>query len=114
MQGKRPQSPDGAEPARLAERCFLCRTSKAVCYWPVRRAYSPRRRIALFFASLLILLLPGGFFYLLATQPVLLLAQTGWWLLLGLSIIGTAMSLMGIAASLWGCNGCVVRMFGTL
>lgn len=104
---------DEAGTGEVTERCFLCRTSEAVCYWPVRASYTPRRRVLLLLSSLLVLMLPAGFFYFFFTERNVLVEQTGWWLLLALSVIGTAYCLMGIAVSIRGCKRCVVRLFGS-
>ncbi len=57
----------------------------------------------MFFGSLLLLCLPVPLFFYEGQDS---------WMVYGLALFLVIISLLGLASSIWGCDRCVVRMFG--
>ena len=83
--------------------CSICPLTKFVCFWGELTVYARWRRVLIFFGSLLLLCLPLALF---------LYEGPDSWMVYGLAAFLTLFSLLGLVSSIWGCNRCVVRMFG--
>ncbi len=83
--------------------CKLCTITKFVCFWGELTTYARWRRVFMFFGSLLLLCLPVALFFY---------EGPGSWIVYGLAAFLALFSLLGLVSSIWGCDKCVVRMFG--
>jgi hypothetical protein len=84
--------------------CALCPITEGLCFWGEQAPYTPVKR----------LLLP-----LLSTVALALVVvvwsqreQPTHWLVYVVSTILLAFGVTGLTSSLWGCNRCVVRLWG--
>jgi hypothetical protein len=83
----------------------LCPVTEGLCFWGEAAPYNPWKRTLLPCLSLV----------------ALALVMTVWaqregptpWLVYVISTILVAFAAVGFASSLWGCNRCVVRVWGT-
>ena len=86
--------------------CRLCRTTKAVCFWPPGTPYTRRKRTLLPLVSAALLFLVALPWYVADGGPA--------WLLVTVSTMVGPLSLLGLAASYVGCDRCVIRLLGDL
>ena len=84
--------------------CPFCPATRFICFWGEINVYAPWRRLVLLVSSVLLAALFGGIMWFLTSEPNLFL-----WLV---SVPMFLVSLLGIAASLAGCQKCVVRLYG--
>lgn len=91
--------------ANLEYSCRFCTVTSVVCYWGELTTYRPWKRVFAFFGSLALLAI---------SISVVLFEQPLTWFYVVLALGLGLFSMLGLIASTWGCNRCVVRMFGNL
>ena len=86
--------------------CHLCPTTKAICFWGELRPYATWRRIIVGVGGFVIAAFCSWFIWQFHARESGLFV---WALGLPLGAVG----LLGVAASVVGCDRCVVRLYGS-
>jgi hypothetical protein len=84
--------------------CALCPITEGLCFWGEQAPYTLAKRRLLPFLSMVALALV----VVVWSQP----QQPTHWLVYVLSTILMAFGVTGLTSYLWGCNRCVVRLWG--
>ena len=87
--------------------CGLCATTRAVCFWGERTSYARWKRIMMLVISPLPLALAAALVYVS-------FGQSGSWFAWVLAVPVAAVGVFGFLAAIWGCDACVVRVWGEL
>jgi hypothetical protein len=85
--------------------CHLCPTTRILCFWGELRPYAPWRRFAVIVLSTLFLIGIG----VLAWQFA---GHANQWVLWIVGIPVLLFSILGVLVAFWGCNACVMRLYG--
>ena len=83
----------------------MCAVTRVICFWGELTPYKRWKRVFAFFGSLALVAL---------SIAVVLFEQPVTWFHIVLALGLGSFSSLGLIASIWGCNRCVVRMFGDI
>lgn len=85
--------------------CRLCPTVRFVCFWGELRPYAGWRRLAVLIAASIFAIGIPTVLWLTANHP------NAWELWL-IAVPLFLFSVLGLLGAIWGCNSCVVRLYG--
>ena len=83
----------------------LCPTLRVICFWGERSQYAPWKRTTLLIGSPLMFAAVVAAAWFVADEPR---AWVLWLVCMPLGLLAIA----GLASAIWGCNSCVVRVWG--